>query len=495
METYIKKDANLLDKMRRKKMNDFSKIRKGSVHNAYVRKNLGSIPSKFDNFIFKLPEESKTNLSEVIKPMMVHDENLRFRKDIFKRDHKSWSNFGSGNSIELKGNTIKFMVNNSLKDGKRNTSEFDSNNIESFKTLYSNSNNSTNHTFYNNNNNNYSKEINKDNISSSDKNDLSDRSKNISSLLNLESKNINKYQNQSKSLTNIFSKEERYDNYHYKRQLLSKYYPGPGEYEQDEFIDNIYQKYHFRYNSLFKLKSSFPLIKRRETTYKVGPGSYLRNTFRQNAILGTFPKAQKYKEDTKSKQESKDDNYIDIEYPELPGAINIKDKDKVSYFFIKKKKKEENLEKKCGIGDKNEIQKKNDSNIIETKIKPRWGSKEKTKDFNNDWINRSLEKKILEEKKKGNIVDKDEILKENDLAKENKEKQDVIYWAKMAIESMKKGREEVKKKKDAFTFSKIPKNKKEEKHVPGPSYYEPDKILRAIKQKKEFNFNMEMNWI
>ena len=242
METYIKKDANLLDKMRRKKMNDFSKIRKGSVHNAYVRKNLGSIPSKFDNFIFKLPEESKTNLSEVIKPMMVHDENLRFRKDIFKRDHKSWSNFGSGNSIELKG---------------------------SFKTLYSNSNNSTNHTFYNNNNNNYSKEINKDNISSSDKNDLSDRSKNISSLLNLESKNINKYQNQSKSLTNIFSKEERYDNYHYKRQLLSKYYPGPGEYEQDEFIDNIYQKYHFRYNSLFKLKSSFPLIKRRETTYKV----------------------------------------------------------------------------------------------------------------------------------------------------------------------------------------------------------------------------------
>ena len=39
------------------------------------------------------------------------------------------------------------------------------------------------------------------------------------------------------------------------------------------------------------------------------------------------------------------------------------------------------------------------------------------------------------------------------------------------------------------------KKPKEEKHVPGPSYYEPDKILRAIKQKKEFNFNMEMNWI
>ena len=194
MDAYTKKDPNLLDKMRRKKMNDFSKIRKGSVHNAYVRKNLGSIPSKFDNFIFKLPEESKSNLSSVIKPMMVHDENLRFRQDIFKRDHKSWSNFGSGNSIELKGNTIKFMVNNSLKEGKRNTSEYDASNIESFKTLYSNSNNSTNHTFYNNNN--YSKDMNKDNISSSDKNELSDRTKNISSLLNLESKNKNKYQNQ-----------------------------------------------------------------------------------------------------------------------------------------------------------------------------------------------------------------------------------------------------------------------------------------------------------
>ena len=314
METYNKKDPNILDKMRRKKMNDFSKIRKGSVHNAYVRKNLGSIPSKFDNFIFKLPEESKTNLSSVIQPMMVHDENLRFRKDIFKRDHKSWNNFGSGNSIELKGNTIKFMVNNSLKEGKRNTSEFDHNNIESFKTLYSNSNNSTNQTFFNNN---YSKELNKDNISSSDKNE-SDKTKNYSSIINFESKNKNKSQMQSKSLTNIFAKEERYDNYHYQKQLLSKYYPGPGEYEQDEFIDNIYQNYPFRYNSLFKLKSSFPLIKRRETTYKVGPGSYLRNTFRQNAILGTFPKAKKGLGNLKQKPESKDDNDIKTIYRYIP---------------------------------------------------------------------------------------------------------------------------------------------------------------------------------
>ena len=194
METFSKKDPNLLNKMKQKKMNDFSRIRKGSNYNAYVRKNLGSIPSKFDNFIFKLPEESKSNLSSVINPMMAKDENLCFRKDIFKREHKSLSNFGSGNSIELKGNSVKFMINNTLRDNNRNCSEFDSNNIESFRTLYSNSNNSTNHTIYNN----FSKELNKDNKEyiSSDKNEFGDKSKNIFSIFNLETNNKNK----SKSL-------------------------------------------------------------------------------------------------------------------------------------------------------------------------------------------------------------------------------------------------------------------------------------------------------
>ena len=489
MDTFTKKESNLMNKIQRKKMNDFTKIRRGSNFNAYSRKNLGSIPSKFDNFIFKLPEESKSNLSSIIHPMMVQDENLCFRKDIFKREHKSWNNFGSGNSIEVKGNAVKFMVNNTLRDRKKNTSEFDSTNIDNFKTIYSNSNNSTTHTIYNNN---FSKEINKekDNITSSDKNDLSEKSKNISSLLNLESKNKNK----SKSLTNIFSKEDRYDNIHYQSQLLSKYYPGPGEYDQNDFIDYFNQKFHFRYKSLFKLKSSFPLIELRETTYKVGPGSYLRNTFKQSGILGTFTKAKKILGDT---NKLKDDNYKDRDYPDLPGSINIHDKDKKSYFFIPKKNKEEKLEKKYGIGDKDKEKAKFKYDINqfgEYETKPRWGSKEKTKDFNNDWINQSLEKKILEEKQKGNIIDIHGNMNEANV-NQKKERQDVIYWAIKALEEINKGKEEVKRKKDAFTFSTIPKLIKKENHVPGPSYYEPDKILKAIKQKKEFNFNMEMNWI
>ena len=86
-------------------------------------------------------------------------------------------------------------------------------------------------------------------------------------------------------------------------------------------------------------------------------------------------------------------------------------------------------------------------------------------------------------------------LNEANLTQGKKVKQDTIFWARMALEGMEKGREEAKKKKGAYTFSTIPKLIRKEKHVPGPSYYEPDKILKAIKQKKEFNFNMEMNWI
>ena len=86
-------------------------------------------------------------------------------------------------------------------------------------------------------------------------------------------------------------------------------------------------------------------------------------------------------------------------------------------------------------------------------------------------------------------------MNEEDLNEKNKVKQDTIYWARIAKEEIKKGKEEAKKKKCAYTFSKIPKLVRENKHVPGPGYYEPDKILKAIKQKKKFNYNMEMNWI
>ena len=494
MEIYQKKDPKILNKLYRGKMNDFSKIRRGSNFNAYTRKNLGSIPSKFDNFIFKLPEESKSNLSSVIHPMMAQNENLCFRKDIFKGDHKSWNNFGSGNSIELKGNTVKFRINNTLSEGKQSMSEYDSNNIDNFKNLYSNTSNSTNHTFYNNSrinkdSNNYTKDY----TSSSDKNNMSYKTKNNSSIFISEIKNKTK----SKSLTNIFSKEDRYDNIYYHRQFLSKYYPGPGEYPQKEFTDYFHEKFHFRYNSLFKTKSSIPLMDVRKTNYKVGPGSYLRATFKQNGIMGTFPKAKKILGES---NKMKDDNYKDRDFNDLPSSITIHDKNKMSYFFLPMKKKKENLEKKYGIGlEQQKIENKkikNDMNEYgEYNVKPRWGSKEKTKDFNNDWINRSLEKKILEEKKKGNIVDMYENFIEDDLTENNQVKQDTVFWARMAMEEIQKGKEEAKKKKGAYTFSTLPKLSRKENHVPGPSYYEPDKIMKAVKQKKEFNFNMEMSWI
>lgn len=141
------KSKNEKDYIKYKKLNNFWRIKRGSNYNAYHRKNLGSIPSKFDSFIFRLPDESKSNLTSTLKPLMFQDENLCFRRDIFNLDHKSWNNFGSGNTIELKGNLLKFTVNNNIKNIKKNKSQYDLTNIEPFKTIYSNTNNSTVHSF------------------------------------------------------------------------------------------------------------------------------------------------------------------------------------------------------------------------------------------------------------------------------------------------------------------------------------------------------------
>ena len=63
MELYKKKDPNLLNKLHRGKMNDFSKIRKGSNFNAYTRKNLGSIPSKVEKTLIKTEESIPITLT------------------------------------------------------------------------------------------------------------------------------------------------------------------------------------------------------------------------------------------------------------------------------------------------------------------------------------------------------------------------------------------------------------------------------------------------
>ena len=103
-----------------------------------------------------------------------------------------------------------------------------------------------------------------------------------------------------------------------------------------------------------------------------------------------------------------------------------------------------------------------------------------------------MEKKINEEKIKGNIINHNGNLSYN---KYRKVKHDRVYWARMAIEEMKKGRETAKKRKGAYSFSKIPKLIYESNHVPGPAYYEPDNSLNGIKLKKELNTNINLNWI
>ena len=453
-----------------KKLNNFRRIRRGSNYNAYHRKNLGSIPSKIDNFIFKLPEQSKTNLTSILQPIMLQDENLCFRRDIFKYDHNSWKNFGSGNSIELKGNSVQFSVNNTLKNLRKNKSEYDLTNLESFKTLYSNTNNSTAQT-----NNKGNKEKDKINDEKEDKN----------SVMNLNKDKMNK----KKALMNKFTKEDRYNNVYYKREILDKYYPGPGDYEINEFIFNN-QKNPLRYNSLFKCKSSFPLIELKNTMYNIGPGSY--NIFNEKETKGgTFSKLEK-PDIILGKNNIKESTNIGPGYLDLPGGIKIHNKDKLNYYFLKEPNKEEKLELKYGIERDERNINKDVNKFGEFNVIPRWSNKEKTKSFNNDWINKNLEKKMIEEKSKGNIVD----LNENgNNEKEEITKQDVYYWAKMANEQMKQTKENAKKRKGAYTFSKIPKLIMENNHVPGPGYYDPKKVLNGKILKKEFNSNLDMIWI
>ncbi len=469
-----KEEKEKEDNIKYKKLNNFWKLRRGSNYNAFHRKNLGSIPSKFDNFIFKLPDESKTNLTSTLQPIMLQDENLCFRRDIFKLDHKSWRNFGSGNSIELKGNSLKFSVNNTIKNIKKNKSEYDLTNIESFKTIYSNTNNSTAQSAKNNN------------IKDKEKQKESKENKN-------DAENNDDFKKKTKFINNKFNREDRYDNVYYKNELFNKYYPGPGDYEIDEFNYNN-KRNSLRYNSLFKCKSSFPLIELRKTTYNIGPGSY--NSFKKNEVQGgTFSKLKKKNQLNNLFCSKKDDNInIGPGWLDLPGGIKVREKNKMSHYFMLSPHKEVKLEKKFGIERNQKNQGNKDVNKFgEFNAIPRWSNKEKTKDFNNDWMKKNLEKKIIEEKMKGNLVDFDQ----NTNVKEDEEKitQDVFYWAKMVNDQLKIGRENAMKKKGAYTFSKIPKLIRENNHVPGPAFYPPDKILKGITLKKEFNCNLDMNWI
>ena len=472
---------NNSSKIKYKKINNFCEIRKGSICNAYERKNIGSIPSKFDIFIFKLPKDSQSNLTTILKPRKFKEENLSFRKDIFKSDHKYLKNFGSGNSVELNGTSLKFSVNNNIKNLKKNKSEYDLN-LESFKTLYSNIYNIKTHKLFNNNGKNENKKSEKE--KNHNKNDIFDKLKKGIICLN------NNNQNNSDLLTNKSYKQGRYNDIYYKRHLLNKYYPGPGQYDirDNKFINH---RYLFRYDSLFKSKSSFSLIEPSNDDEYIGPGSY-DNFNKKEVNGGTFSTLKKFNR-VNSPFANNEEYSINLGpgSNNLPGGIEVKDKNKMSYFFVKPSEKEENLEKKYGI-ERVQSFCKNRNYFGTLNTQYRYSQKEAGKDFNNDWINRNLMKKINEEKMKGNIVNINGNLSYN---KDRNVKYDRFFWARMAVEEMKKGQETAKKRKGAYSFSKIPRIFQESNHVPGPAYYEPDNILNGIKLKKELNTNFNLNWI
>ena len=465
-------------KIKYKKLNNFWEIRKSSICNEYERKNIDSHPSKFDILIFKLPKKSPSNLTTILKPRKFKDVNLGFRKDIFKSVRKYLKNSRSGNSVELNEASNKFSVNNNIKNSKKNKSEHDLN-LESSKNLYSGLNNNiTIHKLFNNKEKNENKKNEKEKFHN--KNDIFDILK--KGIIYINKNN----QNNSDSLTSKAYKQDRYNDIYYKSLLLNKYYPGPGHYDiRDNNLIN------HRYDSLFKSKSSFSLIEPSKDDEYIGPGSY-DNFNKKQVNGGTFSTLKKFNS-VNSPFANKEEYSINLGpgSNNLPGGIEVKEKNKMSYFFVKPAEKEENLEKKYGIErvesfDKN----RNYLGVLNTQF--RYNHKETNKDFNNDWINSNLEKKINEEKIKGHIININGNLSYN---KYKNEKHDRVYWARMAIEEMKKGRETAKKRKGAYSFSKIPKLIYESNHVPGPAYYEPDNILNGIKLKKELNANIYSNWI
>ena len=149
-----------------------------------------------------------------------------------------------------------------------------------------------------------------------------------------------------------------------------------------------------------------------------------------------------------------------------------------------------NLEKKLGIErNDNEIEINKNKNEIKNKLENIKENKnwEKGRSINTDWIFSKLEKKIKEKIKEGGFLPEKINDKKNKLEFKINDSQ---YYLKNENEN-----EIDKSKGKVFSFSKIPRFQNSSKnHVPGPSYYDPDKILYGIKLKKYFNAK-EDGWI
>ena len=442
----------------------YNKLKKTTMFSAFKRKNLGSIPSKIDNFIFNLEKESKNNEHFILNRKFKSENDLLIN-DIFEKEHRSYRDYGTGNSIEIKGNILKFSVNNDLKNINKQ-SEYDKKNIDSFKSFYSysiNTNKSSNLT----NNIDIKSIINSNNNSKNE---------------NVLNKKRIIFRNNSEPKMK-FPKEDRYLNILYRNKILNKYYPGPGDYELQNNNEN---KNNYRYDSLFKGKSSFSLCELKTPTADLGPGSYdiLKDT---KIPGGLFSKLKKFDNFNSPFNISDKDINTNPRYNNLPSSFNIKNIWKKNYFFMINSPRHEKLEIKLGL-NRNDKVINNNINEYKKKDNSNW---EKGRSINTSWIKTKLEKKIREKIKQGKILEKI-----NDKKKDYENE----YELNLNENNYNSNNDDNKNKKEkkiskVFSFNKIPRfYELINKHVPGPSYYDPEKILQGIKQKKYFNVK-ENGWI
>ena len=87
--------------------NFVSRIRKEPIYSSFKRKNLGSIPSKFDNFIFNLKKSKSDKYFKSNKNLT--EENYLFPNNIFQKELDSINTIVKGNNIEYKGKYIKIF--------------------------------------------------------------------------------------------------------------------------------------------------------------------------------------------------------------------------------------------------------------------------------------------------------------------------------------------------------------------------------------------------
>lgn len=267
-----------------------------------------------------------------------------------------------------------------------------------------------------------------------------------------------------------FGGDKRFDNW---KEEISKYSPGPGEYNPN----TINKPSNYKYKSLFKQKKNESLIPKNEDS--LGPGTYNPKYIKDTCKSVIFLKDKKFSNFNTPFPISQYNSVLSQEYINYPSSFTIKRKKYPSYFFMKEKNNicsssDDLFFSLTGINSPTTT-----NNQIDTII-----PKKKVNESKPVWIKEEIRKRITEinQKEKESI---DWEQKELNRKKELLQYQKTILNYAIYTPQSKRG----------FHFDVSPKMEIFNKnHVPGPSYYDHNNIMKHLKNKKFFHTNDNI-WI